>query len=141
MKKKVCDMTRKEFDKLPESKWGDIITCNSIVLLPTRRMHDSGYRCMDFVAVRNGIPICRLSGYSDVMHIEGFGGYGYKWVDKYGHCPDMIPTNAWNIDCLSKSGLLQIFVSGKDIICGQALSSFEIYSKEINKQKSQQSVV
>lgn len=47
----------------------------SIVILPTDDMHDSGYRCMDFVAVnRDHKPICRLSGCSDVLHLDGIGG-------------------------------------------------------------------
>lgn len=96
-------------------------------------MHDSGYRCMDFVAVKDDKPICRLSGCSDVIHIEGIGGFGYDWLNKYGSCPKLVPHSGWSIDCLATSGLLRMFV-GDGIRVGRALSSFEIYSvKKANK--------
>ena len=93
-----------------------------------RGMHDSGYRCMDFVAVNNkNEPICLLSGCSDVMHFDGIGGYGDDWARKYKGVPKLIPPSGWNIDCLSKSGLLRIFCD-KKIKCSSALSSFEFYA-------------
>jgi hypothetical protein len=92
-------------------------------------LHDSGYRCMDVVAVRDDTPICRLSGCSDVIHLGGIGGYGENWVKKYGKVPDGIPPVAWSLDCLPKSGLLRLFTGG-DITVGPALSSFSVYSKE-----------
>lgn len=92
-------------------------------------MHDSGYRCMDFVAVsEKGEPICRLSGCSDVVHIDGIGGFGDRWLEKYGTVPKRIPPSGWSIDCLAKSGLLRLFPSTRKIKCGMALSSFEIYA-------------
>ena len=92
-------------------------------------LHDSGYRCMDFVAInKDDEPICKLSGCSDVIHIEGIGGYGYKWLEKYDGVPKKIDPFGWNIDCLPKSGLLRLF-NRETIVCGAGLSSFEIYSK------------
>lgn len=89
-------------------------------------MHDSGYRCMDFVAVNeNSKPICRLSGCSDVIHIDGIGGYGERGTWGKG-IPDTVPVSSWSIDCLAKSGLLRMFCRGK-IKVGVALSSFDIY--------------
>ena len=134
--KSVCDMTRKEFDALPHRKWDeDIGLFDSLVVLPgkARDLHDSGYRCMDFVAVKNGKPICRLSGGSDVIHIEGIGGLGKNWLSKYNTVPSMVPPSRWSIDCLPKSGLLQFFGHPNKISCGAALSSFEIYSVEERK--------
>ncbi len=130
---KIDDMTRKDFEAVPWRKdWCSPIKCHSMVILPSRKIHDSGYRCMDFVAIdKNGIPICRLSGCSDVIHIEGIGGYGYKWMERYGTCPQQIPCAAWSIDCLPKSGLLRIWPNSENngMICGESLSSFSIYSK------------
>lgn len=89
-------------------------------------LHDSGYRCMDFVAVKNNKPLCLLSGCSDVIHIDGIGGYGKDWLKKYGTVPTTIPPSNWSIDCLPKSGLLRLFA--REITCGGALSSLEVYT-------------
>ena len=137
-------------------KWDEEILCDSLVILPARfdlfsailwkakkfvssffgleappiyqikHLHDSGYRLMDFVAVKRGMPICRLSGCSDVIHMEGISGFGENWVAKYGKVPEFISPTSWNIDCLNKSGLLNLWCRGQ-IKCGPSLSSFEIY--------------
>jgi hypothetical protein len=84
---------------------------------------------MTFIAVdENGIPFKRISGGSDVIHIEGIGGLGQHWLRKYGEIPRLVPPREWSIDCLPKSGFLRIISRG--MICGEALSSFEIFSKE-----------
>lgn len=128
-------MTRKDFDAVPFRKdWKEEILCDCLVILPQRRLHDSGYRCMDFVACKGNEAICRLSGCSDVMHFDGIGGYGHKWLDKYHTVPSLTPPIDWNIDCLPKSGLLRIFCHG-DILCGMAMSSFEFYYMKRPKAK------
>jgi hypothetical protein len=99
-------------------------------ILDIEGLHDSGYRCMDFVAVKDGKVICLLSGCSDVIHLEGIGGYGKNWLNKYGKCPLSIPPSDWSIDCLAKSGLLRIWSSSEKMTCGTGLSSFEIYTAE-----------
>lgn len=124
----VNQMTRKEFEALEHRKWDEEIDCDSIIVLPMRRMHDSGYRCMDFVAVKDGEPICLLSGGSDVIHIDGIGGYGYRWVDR-GELPKTVIPSGWSIDCLPRSGLLRMWPNrGKKVRCGAALSSLEVYA-------------
>ena len=130
----IDEMTRKDFDKLPLIKrFNEEIIYDALIILPTRIIHDSGYRCMDFIAVRENKPICRLSGCSDVINIEGIGGFGKDGSEKYHACPKMIPPIAWSIDCLPKSGLLRIWPSNRNMVDGGSLSSFEIYS--INKAK------
>ena len=131
---KITEMTRKEFDALPCRDWNeDIGNYDSLVILPGRMkdMHDSGYRCMDFVAVRSGEAVCRLSGCSDVVHLDGIGGYGKDWLEKVSGVPKSVPVVAWSIDCLPKSGLLQIFCRRKLSDTG-SYSSFELFAgKEI----------
>lgn len=74
---KALDMTRKDFEQLRHKEWEeDIGYFHSLVMIPLRAKHDSGYRMMDFVAVKDGEAICRLSGSSDVLHFNGIGGYG-----------------------------------------------------------------
>jgi hypothetical protein len=119
------DMTRSDFEKLPLRTWDDMsVVFDSLVILPRRKLHDSGYRCMDFVAVNGTEAVCRLSGCSDVIHINGIGGFG-KFS---GHIPSLMPVIAWSIDCFKKSGLLRMWASGYTLSCGPALSSFELYA-------------
>lgn len=133
---KINTMTRKQFNEVPWRKsWQKEVICDTLVILPgySREMHDSGYRLMDFIAVKDDKPICRLSGCSDVLHIDGIGGYG-KWKPE-GGIPKMVVPSGWSIDCLPKSGLLRLFCYG-NILCTSALSSFEIYKiekKETNR--------
>jgi len=114
----VCDVTVEEFLQLKRREWDeDIGGFDSLIILPRDTLHDSGYLCMDFVAVKDGKPLCRLSGCSDVLHIGGIGGSSHR-------CD-------WSIDCLPTSGLLRMFCHRK-LRCGVALSSFEVFA--IDKQ-------
>lgn len=90
--------------------------------------HDSGYRCIDYIAVKDHEPVCRISGCSDVLHLEGIGGFGLDWLNKGGGVPRAMPPVGWNFDCLPRSGLLRLWCDSKLLIYGCALSSFEIYS-------------
>ena len=129
----ISEMTVKQFRELKHRKWDEEIIFDCLIILPgsgrKHELHDSGYRCMDFVAVNRDKPLCLLSGCSDVIHINGIGGFGYKWLDKYGGYPKTIPPVAWSIDCLAKSGLLRLFTGSGKLICGTAFSSFEIYNQ------------
>ena len=128
--------TKKEFESLPQREWNkDIGEFDSLIILPTNYTHDSGFKCMDFVAVLNNVPKCRLSGCSDVIHLNGIGGYGSNWLDKYGTVPKQIPPIGWNIDCLKRSKLLRLF-TGTKLIAGCSLSLFELFTvDEINPTK------
>jgi hypothetical protein len=125
----INEMSKKDFEQLPCRKWNeDIGEFDSLVILPGRAkpLHGSGYRLMDFVAVRSDKAICRLSGCSDVIHINGIGGYG----DLYSSpLPKTLPVMSWNIDCLPKSGLLRLWCVGYELHARPALSSFEIIAK------------
>ena len=130
----VGKMTRKELEATPHRKnWSESVEFEAMIILPgkARDLHVSGYRCMDFVAVKDHEPLCLLAGGSDVIHFDGIGGFGLNWLEKYGTCPKVTPPSAWSIDCLPKSGLLRVFpASRKGMTCGGALSSFEIYVSE-----------
>ena len=120
--KPIQELTKEEFEKIPSRKWNeDIGEFDSLVILPTEQIHDSGYACMDFVAVRKGKPFCRLSGCSDVIHIDGIGGLGRDFLSN--------TLTAWSIDCLPESKLLQIFCQSRKLIAGSALSSFEVFAR------------
>ena len=120
----IDDMTRKEFEALPfREDWGKSDDFDALIILPTRRIHDSGYRCLDFIGVRKNVAVCRLSGCSDVIHFDGIGGYRIGWPGREG-----LTQGHWNIDCLKKSGLLRIWTDTGPTRAGSALSSFEIHA-------------
>lgn len=128
MKQKTLnEMTRKDFEAVPDRKWDrDIGTFNSLIILPTRLKHDSGYRCMDFVACDDDKPIARLSGCSDVLHVGG--------ISAETHPGRLV---VWSIDCLRTSGLPRLFVPGGEMTAGPALSDFEVFpvGKQTGKKK------
>jgi len=127
--KNIKEMTVREFKKLPGREHFDTpIECNALVILPSRHKHDSGWRMMDFVAVKDEIPICRCSGCSDILDIDGIGGYGIDGMS-VGIFSELqqIKRSAWKIDCLPKSGLLRIFCNYK-LKLGLALSDFEVFA-------------
>jgi len=126
----VNEMTRKDFAAVPwRENYSDKVECDFIVILPQRSRHDSGYRNMDFVACRDNEPVCRLSGCSDVIHVDGTGGYGYNWLAEHDRVPDGVRPSGWSIDCLPKSGLLRMWSTRGHMVCAGAFSSFEIFAK------------
>jgi hypothetical protein len=126
--KTINAMTREEFSGVPFGEWNKPpATFESLVIVPTTEIHDSGYLVMEFVlAGGDNLPICRLGG-SDVVHLDGIGGYGKDWLERLGTVPEHGPLSSWSIDCLPKSGLLRLFAR-KPMSCGPALSSFEVFS-------------
>ena len=114
----VFDMTKEDFNKVTErGGWSrDIGEFSALVIIPQDYENDSGWMCMDFVAVsKEGEPICRLSGYSDVLEL----------------CEDeflrISKPKEWRIDCLP-CGYLRLF-SRSTLTAGPTLSSLEIYAK------------
>lgn len=129
---KITEMKKTDFNSVPERKhWSDKVELfNSLVIIPTMRKHDSGYMCMDFCAVNvNDEPICLLSGCSDVLHVDGIGGYG----EFNGEIAKSRPIEAWSIDCLP-CGYLRIFCNGW-IEAGHSVSDFEIFYHDRSEKK------
>ena len=137
--KDITQYTVNEFRALPKRKFGeDIGKFDSLIILPTRRKHDSGYRCMEFVAVKGEIPICRMGGGSDVIHLLGIDGYNCQRNEDYKKLFVRRTTNvtfnaSLRIDCLP-CGLLRIFCHYQ-LKAGMDLSSFELYVDETKVKK------
>lgn len=137
--KNLTQYTIKEFRALPKRQFGeDIGNFDSLVILPTRWKHDSGYRCMEFVAVKGETPVCRMGGGSDCLHILGIDGTNVKnpstnnaWL--YRTRNNMSFNAQLRIDCLP-CGLFRIFCK-HDLIAGMDLSSFELYVDETKAKK------
>jgi len=122
--------TRKEFESLPRPKSftnEEIGEVDSLVIIPCKYNHDSGYRCMQFVTIQNNKPTYLVSGCSDVIHLCGIDGCNTP-IMKNGIVDNYIPVIRWKIDCLPTSGLLRLFAD-KRIVIGASFSSFEIFCK------------
>lgn len=87
--------------------FGEAAKFNAVVIVPMPDIHDSGYRCMKFILMNRGEVVGCVSGWSDVLHINGIGGYGLNWEEtmKTG----MTKVVDWSIDCLPESGCLRLF--------------------------------
>ena len=142
--KKIFDMTKEDFAAVPYldtwNNWDELVKDNpsgrlefsSVVIIPAMRdgeivIHDSEWACMDFVLVKDSVPIGKIGGCSDVLHIDGIGGIGDdRGNPMFYH---MVPTKGWSIDCLPKTGYLNLWTHRvlylRDKFVG---SSAEIYS-------------
>ncbi|MBQ2395438.1 MAG: hypothetical protein II304_00170 [Bacteroidales bacterium] len=129
--KEFTKWTRKEFEALPTPKSytnEEIGEVDSLVILPEKHYHDSGWRCMSFVTIQKGVPTYRISGCSDVIHLGGIGGHNIKSTDRMKS--QTVPNADWHIDCLPVSGLLRIFSGKYKLYVGASLSDFELFYKE-----------
>lgn len=144
--KKILDMTKEDFAAVPYldtcNNWNELVKDNpsghleftSVVIIPTMyngeiAVHESEWACMDFVLVKDGYPIGKVGGGSDVLHLDGIGGYGDNRMYE-SMFSRMVPAKGWCIDCLPKTGYLNLWTRRvlylKDIfVC----SSCEIYSE------------
>lgn len=122
----TANSTREEFENLDYfAPTGEF---NGIVIIPTNEMHESGYMCMKFALMDHWEVVGCVGGGSDVIHLNGIGGYG-----KYENFKEALKTGLtkrvdWSIDCLP-NGLIRLFCSKKleldEIIC----SDFNLYVK------------
>ena len=129
--------SRKEFESLPRPTSytnNEIGLVDSLIILPQKHNHDSGWKCMSFVTIQNDKPTYIVSGCSDVIHLGGIGGTNtytnnrYKFNERVNS--NLVPNADWHIDCLPVSGLLRIFSGRYKLYVGASLSSFELYFKE-----------
>ena len=117
MNKSIEGMTKEDFDAVPHWEYVDVdfnVPFNSLIILPTEKIHESGYRCMDFVMVSTeGKAVCKLSGNADLLNIDGIGGYGPVISGPGSECVRVgdklyIQPKGWSIDCLP-CGYLRLF--------------------------------
>lgn len=129
--------TRKEFESLPRPKDYtnyEIGLVDSLIILPQKHNHESGWKSMSFVTIQNDKPTYVVSGCSDVILLGGIGGTNaytndiYKFRERVNR--NLVPNPNWHIDCLPVSGLLRIFSGRYKMYVGASLSSFELYFKE-----------
>lgn len=123
------EVTKENVETIPLLEWhfdkqiGDLF--DSILIVPTDDIHDSGYRCMQHVLCKGSEAVKRIYRGSDVIHIDGIGGYGIF----NGYIPEVVKPVGWSIDC-TPNGFLRIFIGHRKIMVGNGLSDFDIYSVE-----------
>lgn len=115
--------TRADYLAVPElpQRRDEPIRFSLLVLLPTRRKHDSGFNVIDCVLIdKHGTALGRISACIDVIHIDGIGGRGRDPHTRF---------SGWSIDLLS-CGLFRLFTYGELFLePGYTTSSFEIFSR------------
>lgn len=123
--------TLEEFRNLP-FYWEPDIKFDRLIIVPHEDIHDSGYSVMSYVLVKEGEIVGKIGTASDVLHIDGIGGYG-EWQPS---CviPTMVPVRAWCIDCLPTSKCVSLFSGNQSIKLGRGfddisncLSDISIY--------------
>lgn len=114
--KDINEYTREEF--LEIENFGDPnAEFNAIIIVPTGKLHDSGFQTMKFILMNDREIVMACSGWSDVIHINGIGGYGRYGTKEYGEamCEQRVRRVGWSIDCLAKSGCTRLFTC--DVYC------------------------
>lgn len=142
---KITEMTKADFAAVPELKlWSDWeklaptgrLLFRSFVIIPVERdgeidLHDSGWGCMEFVLVNDDMePIGKVGGGSDVVNLDGIGGYGYKWHERPDYMLRLIPAHGWTVDCLP-CGYLRMWTRRTLFLSDRFVgSNFELYSED-----------
>ena len=122
----IMEMQKSDFKNIPYRKNAIAkMKFHSIVIVPTGNMHESGFMCMDFVAVNGNLePICKLSGMADVIHLNGIGGYGKNISQGMGK--GVAPIDGWALDCLP-CGYLRLFCNRDMETDDRGISDFSVY--------------
>lgn len=110
---KILDMTKEDFNKVPKYDGTnfDFKDFRSLVIIPTGELHESGWGCMEYCLVdKEEEPLIRIAGGSDVLCLDGIGGYG-DWDPKIG-IPKSVESKGWQIDCLP-CGYVRLFPNCK----------------------------
>ncbi len=124
--KNITEMTLEELRAVPYCKYNEIGPFYEFVIVPTGELHDSGFGCMKFVLLRNANSIIgAVGGGSDVIHLNGPGGYGSKWQEAL--TTGRVPVTDWNMDLLPKSGCIRVFSGHRLMLESYVCSDFNVY--------------
>lgn len=67
MEKNIMGYTRKELLALPGRNWSDITSYSSILLVPTYKLHDSGWRLIAIVGCNDDGTPKEIAAFCDVV--------------------------------------------------------------------------
>lgn len=129
--KKITEYTLSEFRSM--ENFGQDAEFTSLVIVPMDELHDSGFCTMKFILCRDREIVGVVGGWSDVVHIDGIGGYGKNWKETM--VSRMSPVVGWQIDCLPISGCIRLY-GRKTCRCADWFGSdFEFFVEEKDNAK------
>lgn len=100
-----------DLESIPRRKWLETIKTALVYVFPSKRIHDSGFACMDFVAVLPDLTRVRFGGGCDSVSFFG---------------------KAFQMDCMP-NGIIRIFNQrGFTVSCD--VSSIFFYEEEAKMQ-------
>ena len=111
----INQMSRKQFEALPILEDFKEVQVDSIVLLPSRTHHDSGFNYYTVIACKNWQPLGKCYRY-DTFSIFMRGDF-----------------NRVGIDCLRKSGLMRLFLPPNEYVIDPTM--FTIRKEEKSNDK------
>lgn len=123
----VLRAKKSEFAGLPRIEFDSKNTFyefDSIVIIPRRKKHESGWACMEYAAFDGNECIGVFGGRSDVLHLNGIAGSGLGGE----FLPETMPRLAWRIDCLP-CGYIHLWCD-KRLVATGCLSDFQLYVKK-----------
>ena len=110
-KRDLNDYTLKEFKRM--KGFGKDELFNSVVIVPTDDIHDSGFRCMKFILVRDCKIVGVVGGGSDVVCPNGIGNFGKYDNDFVSRIASRkLPYIGLSMDCLRRSRCVRIMLHG-----------------------------
>ena len=84
MEKNIMEYTRKELLALPHRNWNDVTSYSSILLVPTYKLHDSGWRLIAIVGCKDDGTPKEIAAFCDDVQWQTIR-------TDYGISMDMIP--------------------------------------------------
>ena len=147
----ILRMTKQDFANVPYldiiNDWNKIapngqLEFNSFVIIPVENkdealnLHESGFGCMEFCLVnKKSEPIGKVGGGSDVIALDGIGGYEGDWIPKLQGFPRLIPVHDWNIDLLP-CGYLNVWTRQTLFIRSPYIcSTLEVFSEDEDERR------
>ena len=127
--KSLFEYTREEF--LAIENFNPKVPFRDVIIVPADTVHDSGFLCMKFVFVLHGEIVGAASGWSDVLHINGIGGYGKygkEWHRAFSE--QTVKRVSWKIDCLPKSRCIRLMCDFDLEPDSMAVSDYCIFVKK-----------
>ena len=117
--KSLNNWSRDELMALPVRKWMEYSEYDSVLLLSTRRKHESGWAMMEIIGVREGVPVEIVASCCDDIE--------WKFPPMKGGT--RLTSGQMRMDCALRSGAMHAWVrvSGRSKFrVGEALSSVTI---------------
>ena len=118
MNKSINEYSHKELMALPHRKWDKESIYDSVIVISTRRKHDSGWAVMSIIGIVGGKPQEQAVARCD--HIE------WKLPSMVTFGDDQFTMGQMNTDCALRSGGVHFWARKMRFKVGIALSSTTI---------------